>query len=625
MPGRWAHPLFAALALAGGAIWAMVSVSETPCSTGQPCGADWLGLAQIGLLLLCLYWIWRQPVPALAGVVVLAAASLTALADPGTATGMGESGFVAAAGFAALTLTHRLGARRRQRALSEEAAGPQRHPLPESAGRFARGRVSLIMAGLLFTVSAYALWEAHGDIDAYEERADRSTRVSARVVQVDIGDEDTSPLVAVSDDNRRYTVETVFPEDYPVGTQVELVVDGDWIRLVSEPYDIFGWELVLLAGSVAGAGFLANGVNGRRRSRVLDRSPLPVLKVLLQEGEDGRTWVYGADDTEAARPLLSFHSLYASENDPEDLEEPEDTADSSAPDGADAEDDHVVAERLRREEEAIEAILKGCADESPLREALLYGPLYQGAEVAFLAPEQPLEPDGEVEVEVERSVTPVRPVGQGLLPSRLARSRDQVPGHGRDGNRRRRRPVAAIAAEMLPSAAPLTWSADGASRGLGLFLLLMQGGGAWAVLSDGLSWKSLLAVLVLPMLISSIATALNWRLTADRDGVWVAGPWRVRHIPWNSVTGARHSSDTIVISVSGDKDVRLTSVGFFWLQNKLGRTSAALKAAEEVQALLHHPELRPDQVAGPSEQGMPLGPVIVVIVAVWAAAVLLLL
>ncbi|ANW21417.1 hypothetical protein BB341_26000 [Streptomyces clavuligerus] len=639
MPGRWAHPLFATLVLAAGVAWAIVWEPVPACTAAQPCGADWLFPLHFGLLLLCAYWVWRQPRYALLSIAVLAAISVFRLLDAGTpASGTGESGFLAAAGLVAVTLVHRLSATRGQRALAEEAAGPARHPLPESAGRFARGRMSSVIGVLLLSVTGFALWQAFDVIGAYEERADRATRMTARVLTVEVRDEDLSSMVVEPTGtagtvetgepagDRRYTLETAFPEDYPVGSDVEIVVDGDWVRLVSEPYDIFGWETLLLGSGVLGLAFLVNGLTGRRRSRALDSGRVPVLRVLLREGhEDGRTWVYAADDTVAETPLLTFHSLYATDDDDTD-----DTAeDEDGRDGAetgtegDDEDEEAAAEQWRREKEELKAVLKGGGSVPPLREGLLYGPLYTGAEVVFLAPVAERGSgsgaDAEPEVEVERSVTPVRAVGQelsGLFGSRGGAGRGDRPP----------RPADAIAAEMLPSAAPLTWSADGGSRAVGLFLLLVQGGGTWAVLDDGPSWQWLLAVIVVPVLVNAVATALNWRLTADRDGIWVAGPWRVRHIPWDSVIAVRHRPDTIEIEVSGNgADGDLSPVGAHWFQTRLGRTSAALKAAEALRALLHHPELRPEQKAGAAEQGAPLGPVIVVAAAVWAAVVLLLL
>ncbi|MER6915315.1 hypothetical protein ABT354_26880 [Streptomyces sp. NPDC000594] len=615
-PARWAHPLISLAVLVAGALWAIVSEPEAACTPARPCDAEWASMSHFALLLITLYWIWRQPRLALLAQVVLAADSLFRLTDPDTVTGTGEWGFLAALAFSTAALAHRLGVIRRQRALAVEAAGPERHPLPPPVGRLARGRFSLLVAVVLLALSGGALWQAGQEIDAYEERAARGGVVSAQVVRVDVRDDDRSPLLVETDDNQRHTVGTDYPEDHPVGSRVALAVDGEWVRLVSEPYDIVGWQLMILAMGLPGLAFLANGLTGRHRSRALDRGPLPVLKVLVREDESGLTCVYAADDPTGERPLLTFHSLYSVDDD--------DNADADAHSGdPDAvypdEAEEAEEERMRRDAEQLKALLKGDhGHDSPLREAVLYGAPYHGAEVVLLAPATSPSPEGEIDV--ERSVSPVRPVGHGSpRPSGGTR-------RGTTGRRDRRRSLAEIAAGMEPSPAPRSWSADAASRGVGLFLLLVQGGGVWTILDDKPSWwQWLLALLVLPTLVNSIATGLNWRLTADRDGIWVAGPWRVRHIPWDSVTGVRHRPDTVEITVSGGKDVELSPVGFFWLQRKLGRESSALDAAETLRLLADRPDLRPERQAVPAEQGAPLGPVIVVVAAVWAAVVLLLL
>ncbi|GHA97532.1 hypothetical protein GCM10010305_46400 [Streptomyces termitum] len=57
-----------------------------------------------------------------------------------------------------------------------------------------------------------------------------------------------------------------------------------------EPCDATGGEVLVMAGSVAGAAFLADGGDGRTRSQRLRCAPLPVLRVLAREGhDDGRT------------------------------------------------------------------------------------------------------------------------------------------------------------------------------------------------------------------------------------------------------------------------------------------------------------------------------------------------
>ncbi|WP_308310501.1 hypothetical protein [Streptomyces sp. CC210A] len=138
VPARWAHPLWATVGLAGGAVWFMESGPEPSCTPASPCGVqDWLGFGLLTVLLLTFYWLWRQPRLALAGLGCVAAA----LVVDEVATGGGSlaepswAGFVLALAFAAAGALHRLGAAARQHALALAAAGPTTARLPRPPTR----------------------------------------------------------------------------------------------------------------------------------------------------------------------------------------------------------------------------------------------------------------------------------------------------------------------------------------------------------------------------------------------------------------------------------------------------------------------------------------------------------
>ncbi|MFD8940284.1 hypothetical protein ACFV0R_34385 [Streptomyces sp. NPDC059578] len=617
VPARWSHPLWAVAALVAGIVWSIAAAPDEVCTADQSCGTSWTSVTLSVLGLLTLYWIWRQPRLALPGLLLTVAG---AVADSGfTALVEGpEDLFLLAAGaFAVTGLAHRLAAARRQRTLAEEAAGDLRHPLPPEARDFRRGRFSFVLASVLLAVAVFAFWSAEQVASGYEDRAANATRVAAEVTGVDVADEDVSELTVALPDGATRTVDTVFPEDYPVGSTVVLAVDGDWTRLVAEPYDVFGWELLLLATAVPGLAFLSNGMAGHRRQRRLDTTRLPVLRVLVREGdEDGRTWVYAADDLSAAQPVLSFNSLFTSDSD-------DDPDEHRAPDGehphlTEAEE-AAARQKLEEQEQELVAALRGVFPPSALREAVLFGAPYAGGEIAFLAP-----CDGDDgEVEAERSVTPVKPTVPGLFPP--PQGRGPGAGQARRGSSdlaARARAVAALS--LAPGPQPLTWSADRVSRGLGLFLLVFQGGGMWVLLDGGFSWQWIFLLLGVPWLVHSVSTALNWRVTADRDGVWVCGPWRVRHVPWTEVTDVHQRADALTVELKGGSEIELSPVGLGTLRGRRGGTSAARRAADSLRALLDHPELRPTEVADAREQGMPLGPVVVTLAVLWGAVVLML-
>ncbi len=464
------------------------------------------------------------------------------------------------------------------------------------------------MAAVLLSVAGYGFWQAGEEADAYEQRAARLAPVTAEVTKSSENDDGASVLTLdVGGLVGTRTVETLYPEDFPVGSRVDVLVDGDWVRLLAEPYDSVGWELLMMAATVLGLAFLANGVDGRSRAERLRRGPLPVLRVLVREGhDDARTWVYAADDPAGERPLLHFHSLFATPDD----EDGHDEEDEEEPD-VDA-----AAEGLQR----MSAILKGEDPPPPLREAVLYGVPCAGAELAFVAREDEDDP----EASVECSVTAVKPAVPRLLSGRrpgAERDRGASP-HG--GEAPAQRPAAEVAARMAPTVAPRVYTARGMSRAVGLALLLVQGAGIWTAVSDGLSWRWFFLLLTVPWLVNAVSTALNWRIAADRRGLWVTGAWRVRRIPWDAVTGVRHTEDRIVIRGADGEHTSLSPTGWAWLERRLGREPHAVRAADEVRALVHDPDLRPWEEASAGQQGMPLGPALVALSVLWGAAVLLL-
>ncbi|MFD3976129.1 hypothetical protein [Streptomyces cyaneofuscatus] len=597
VPARWAHPLWAVPALLASMVWYMAASPLAPCTSAEPCGTDWPGIGMMVVLVVTPYWVWRQPRLALVG---LAAGLVGYAGDGGFTESFGEPYALAyplAAAFTTAGIVHRLTLAGRQRALALEAAGPVEQPLPAAARTFRRGRFSFGLAALMLAVAGFGSWQAQQVADAYEERAAGAAHLTGLVVAQE-QDDDGIDLLKVEADERTHRFETAFPEDFPVGRQVDIVVDGDWAALVAEPYDAFGWESLVVGGMAVALGFFANGVDGRTRMARLRRRALPVLRVLVREGhEDGRTWVFAADDPGALRPILHFHSLLATDEEDEKGNEGNESDDGEA--------DAVALTKIRQ-------ILTGDDPPPPLREAVLYGAPYAGAEVALAARADADEP----EVLVECSVTAVKPA----VPALPARG----PKSGRRKNERRS--VEEIAATMTPGPGLRVWKAHGLSRGVGLSLLAVQGGGIWAMLDDGPSWSWLWLPVALSWLISTVATTLTWRITADRDGLWVTGAWRVRRVEWDAITSVRHHEDGIRIGTGkGHPDVDLAPTGWAWLERRLGREPYAVRAADEVRALHLAPELRPAEEAPAARQGMPAGPPLVALSVLWGAAVLLLL
>ena len=116
-------PLLAVLALAVSVAWEVAAGPVPACTSAEPCGSDWTGLAVAVVLVLSLYWVWRQPRLAIGGLAftVLALAvedGVTAFARPSALA------YLLATGFAVTGLVHRLavaGRHRRDQQANDDA------------------------------------------------------------------------------------------------------------------------------------------------------------------------------------------------------------------------------------------------------------------------------------------------------------------------------------------------------------------------------------------------------------------------------------------------------------------------------------------------------------------------
>ena len=199
--------------------------------------------------------------------------------------------------------------------------------------------------------------------------------------------------------------------------------DRDGVTLVG--WFVVGWGLTALL----------SGWLGRRRAAALRRAPVPVLRVLVRDGADGDAEVFAADDVEARRPLFTV----AAEEWYDDGEEESEEDDAS--EGA--------AERDERDEllDAIEFADDDDGQPGPLREAVLYGPPHEGAEIVIVSaaerPDAPEEPDAPEHWTGPRGRT--GPRGSRTCGSRRSGTARTRPGAGRRRNSSSSRPAARCA------------------------------------------------------------------------------------------------------------------------------------------------------------------------------------
>ncbi|GAA2655683.1 hypothetical protein GCM10010307_68570 [Streptomyces vastus] len=577
--------MWSVLALLVTVAWAIAVEPEPPCSDAVPCGPDWGGMVQMGLAVGLLYWLARLP-----ELTLIAAPALAAVVAWGELPGADSMSLaanvavIAALAFGWAAARERLATRSRQRRLTERAAGTG-HPLPGPVGPLTRGTLPLAAALILCAVAAGAVLLGLRGIHADEQRAARAVRTTAKVISH--GEESVQLR---TDNARRITVDSYYPEDYGVGDRVTVLEDGSWRRLVAEPYDAFGWQLLVLATALPGLSLLTVGVLARRRAAALRRAPVPALRVLECTDHEGRTWVYAADDSSGRTPL--FACFFA----------------ATLPDG-DGSASRIDFDDEEEEDPAVD---------TRLHEAVMLGAPYDGAELLLVTTDRDGHPI------VIRTAGRVRLPRTGkdprLDPHALMAARSDIaePRHQAQADH--------IATTLTPTSRPLRWGPGSVARTAGLaFTAGVAAGTAYfthSLVTDGFGWE-ILPLLGLLMWINLAAVLLNWRVTADSTGLWLAGAWTVRHVPWERLRAAQYTAEgSVEIRLSDGSTWHLTGLGEPRLERRLRLRPSYVRMAEEVTTLRLHPDLRPTDRSSPRDHGLPLGPVLLLLIALTTAAAL---
>ncbi|MFJ9022798.1 hypothetical protein ACIRPU_22915 [Streptomyces sp. NPDC102259] len=361
-----------------------------------------------------------------------------------------------------------------------------------------------------------------------------------------------------------------------------------------------GWCLAGL-----GLTMLLSAALARRRAVGLRRAPAPVLRVLVRENGDVETEVFAADDLAALRPLFTVFTmeLDGGADDDEDDEDEDETEDDA--------DDESLRELIARidDERA-----------GPLREAVLYGTPYDGAEVVFLAA---ADKAGEPPV-VEASVGPVRPVTALAYRWRARTERGKAHREARLEELRGAAAAVVVAERTGRKAAAgvRKWRAgwaDWFAVGLVLlFLPLSWEDSGWWRYGYGLV-ATLLAALLLPRRIA-------WRITADHEGLWFNGLSGTRHLAWDHIRAAECEGARLRIlgPRASFEEWRVASPRWPWLESRLGVLHPYQRTAAEITAMWRDPATRPDAPADERQRGRALWPLGIVLGVVGAAAVLFL-
>lgn len=351
------------------------------------------------------------------------------------------------------------------------------------------------------------------------------------------------------------------------------------------------WLVAGLAGTL-----LVSGLLGRRRAAALRGGPAPVLRVLVRESADVDTEVFAADDTGALRPLFT---VAVTELDPKDDEDED-------------EDEEELLARLER---------KG---PGPLREAVLYGVPYDGAEIVLVsAAEEPGEPPL-----LERSAGPVRTLSDGTLRRLLAREKRAAARKAarEAAYEERRQAVRAAVARETPAEAPQgvrRWRAGLLDWLTGLLLMLW---GYYVVFGASGAWDSLLGAAVWIAGILRLPRWFAWRITADSEGLWFNGLRGTRHIAWDDLKKVECGGTDLTL---GSRQSSFTEWSAHaprwpWFERRFGLLHPYERTAAEITVLWREPGLRPTVRAEERRRGRPLWPLAVVLGVAWTAALVFL-
>ncbi|MFI1439314.1 hypothetical protein [Streptomyces fructofermentans] len=352
---------------------------------------------------------------------------------------------------------------------------------------------------------------------------------------------------------------------------------------------------------------LASAWLGRHRAVALRREPAPVLRVLVRDDARGTTEVYAADDTAAARPLFTV-DLTSYDGDTEAADDP-----GAADGGAGAADTHGDDERddqRDKERAEFERILDTINDDvpGPVREAVLYGAPFDGAEVVLVsADEDPDQPPL-----TEWSAGPVCPLSPGAGLRRITRQK------AREARDRQLERQARELGAGRPAVPVRRWSA-GWLDWLAAALLVQWGGwicGAWFTEWAMSPWELALAAAIGLYGAVRVPLKLAWRITADSSGLWLTGLRAPRHVPWDDIRSVRRESYELKLRWRDD-DWAVAAPRWAWFERRRGLTHPYDALAAELTVMRDDPGLRPTGESSGAERGRPLWPLALALAVLW--------
>ncbi|MFF0199251.1 hypothetical protein [Streptomyces sp. NPDC005017] len=354
-----------------------------------------------------------------------------------------------------------------------------------------------------------------------------------------------------------------------------------------------------VAAGVLGLGLtvLLSGLLARSRAGALRTAPVPVLRVLVREGADMDTEVFAAADGAALRPLFTVGTALLEEDDEDDGEHLDD---GDKDEEAAAREFQDLLDRIDEEQPG------------PLREAVLYGVPYDGAEIVLVsAAETPGEPPV-----TEASTGPVRPLSEHAARRRATRATRAAADERADRER-----LDALTASVTGGRVR-RWRAGPRDWAMGLVALFLAPN---VIVDESGLWRWIPGLVVGLLGVSALPHIVAWRVTADRDGLWFDGMKGPRHVAWEHLRVVKAVGSELKIDSTRRDFVEWTLFSPRWrrLERRLGRVHRLDRMAAEIDALWKDEARRPAEPAAARHRGRTLWPYAVATALVWTALLFL--
>lgn len=168
--------------------------------------------------------------------------------------------------------------------------------------------------------------------------------------------------------------------------------------------------------------------------------------------------------------------------------------------------------------------------------------------------------------------------------------------------RERRLRIAELAAGLEAPSAPLVWRAGWPGRiaatGAGVLFVALVDRPPGVSLAHPQPGALLFAVWTSVVAAWLCCRLCLWRITADRDGVYIRRLWQVKHLPWSVIGRVELRNDGLLEFFGAGVEPMAGLFAPPWASRLSGDRGSGVRAADMLTVLALHADLRPRAQAG---------------------------